>query len=241
MSAEDDADDVLWPLGLDRAIAGERGHGAGPAPAVNLMAEAAMLDIDVLTRGMRPDFAGRPVGLVAREGRDGLDVGGDRLKVAVGEMGQTVVHDLRHGSDDDALSAGRAGLEILDQVVFRPAPNPLRGVGGDVRRIPVVDRAAREGLRVLRLHRKSLGRMAIAAMAEPFDKIGAAVPLVRLRRVRLEFARVEIESVPGSQTCPNVERKHQAIGFATASLDGATVFRKARIASTSSRVTFVNH
>ena len=48
-------------------------------------------------------------------------------------------------------------------------------------------------------------------MTEPLDQIGAAIPGLRLCRVGLKRAGVEIESVPRAETRPNVEREHQAV------------------------------
>ena len=94
------------------------------------------------------------------------------------------------------LSPMDAGLEIGRQFVVGPGADALLAIGGDVRRVPIVDRPAGEGALEVRLHREPLGRMAIAAMAEAVDEIGAAVHLgrtstgrggIRLRRKKSAF------------------------------------------------------
>ena len=100
-----------------------------------------------------------------------------------------------------------AGLEVGREFVVRPGPYALLAVGGDIRRVPVVDRPAREGALGVRLHREPLGRMAVAAMAEAFDEVGAAIHLGRLRWVGPEFALMEEERVPSRHAGADVEGK----------------------------------
>ena len=56
-------------------------------------------------------------------------------------------------------------------------------------------------------------RMAIAAMAEAFDKISAAIPFVRLFWVGLNGAGAKIERVPGPETCTNSKGNISRFGF----------------------------
>ena len=65
-----------------------------------------------------------------------------------------------------------------------PAEAPL-AVVGDVGREPSLQRIALKGVRAIVAAECALGRVAGAAMAEAFDKIGAAIPFGGLRWIRL--------------------------------------------------------
>ena len=68
----------------------------------------------------------------------------------------------------------------------------------------------------------ALGRVALAAVAEPFDEVGAAVPLRRLLRIGLELASSKYEQVPACQHRPPAAATSRARGGLFACWTGAT-------------------
>ena len=118
--------------------------------------------------------------LVLQVDRDGVQVGSFRMR---GRIDTT--------SAIDAAGVGvriAAGLQILGDVVGTPGADAGAVVCGQVWRHPVVQRPALQRLARLVGAEQVLGRVAGAAVAEAVDEIGAAVPLGRLGRRRLELA-----------------------------------------------------
>src|SRR5262249_41631866 len=110
---------------------------------------------------------------------------------------QAVMYDLRHRPIDDAARRYAALQEIRD-VLQAPVAEAGLAIGGQRRGVPVLhgNEAALEGVRLRRAAERIDRRMAHAAMAEALDQVGAAIPLGRFGRVRLELAFAEEQRAP---------------------------------------------
>src|SRR6185437_1042467 len=100
----------------------------------------------------------------------------------------------------------RAGLEVLDDLVGAPRAEARALVADEARGEPAFALAAFEAVFLLDAPERVLGTVAGAAVAEAFHEIGAAIPLRRLPRVRLERARLEEEGVPSGDGFAHRER-----------------------------------
>ena len=115
---------------------------------------------------------------------------------------------------DSGRGGGRvmAVLQIGHDVGDAPPAEAPLVVIGDVGREPSLQRIALKSVVQVVAAERRLGRVAGAAMAQTFDKIGAAIPFGGFRGVRLEFAALEIERVPDRHSLTNVERERQLVG-----------------------------
>ncbi|MNI21249.1 hypothetical protein D3C73_747620 [compost metagenome] len=112
-----------------------------------------------------------------------------------------------------------AGLEQGGDVGRRPAAHAGLHIVGERRRIPIQHRNDAAGERIGRASGSQAvaGRMAGGAVPQAFDQIAAPVPLHRLPRVGLLYARLEVQRAPrGQQGALVVGERHvgRAIGLA---------------------------
>ena len=115
-------------------------------------------------------------------------ISSDCFEVFVAHVGRRMHHLLAHAARGDGVAVG-SGLEVIDQLVNRPAADPFALIGRDIGREPALQRRTLQiGAVPVGAHRR-LRRVAGAAVTERIDKIASAVPLGRLRRIRLETPR----------------------------------------------------
>ena len=89
-------------------------------------------------------------------------------------------------------------------------------VAGDIRREPILDVAAVQRLAAFVGAECVLRRVAGAAMARPFDQIGAAIPFRALVRIGPEGAGLEEHQVPAAHEDAMIERPGQLAACADA-------------------------
>jgi hypothetical protein len=141
-------------------------------------------------------------------------IGHDGADVVVGEMREAVAHHVAHRSEHDALAGRHAGLEEPEHLVVGPAADALAHVVGNIRRQPAADVGAREGVLALHGAEPVARRVALAAMAEALDQIGAAVDLRGPVRVGRKRAGAEEQLAPECERGADVEWKAQRVGLA---------------------------
>ena len=131
---------------------------------------------------------------------DRLDVGGHRVQVVVGEIAQAVVDGLLHRPERDAAMRRNARLEEFGDLVLAPGADALLAIRSDVGRIPAFDLAALELAAPVRRAKHVVAVVALAAMAETVDEIGAAgEAVVGLWRGGVRLALLEEQRAPGHQ------------------------------------------
>src|SRR5205814_9844957 len=95
---------------------------------------------------------------------------------------------------------------------MRRIPRHRRGRGCVQRwRRPTLGLAAGESLAVFLSTEQIARRVAIAAMAEPINEIGAAIPFGALPRISAVWRVVEIEQVPERDDPALVQREGQRV------------------------------
>jgi hypothetical protein len=183
--------------------------------AVGTVAERALLVVDLAAvlhhrRLDEPRLARRQRIGVALGQR--LQVDRHRLGVGVGHVLQAVVDHLGHRAVDRGPRRD-AHLQQVGDLLDLPVAEPGLAVRGQRRRVPVLvrDHPALELLRLLRAAERVDRGVAHRAVAEALDEIGAAVPLLRLLRVGLVFAFLEVERAPADQELALVERKAKLV------------------------------
>jgi hypothetical protein len=129
--------------------------------------------------------------------------------MSVGQMRQAVVYDVSHRTENAAALRHRASLEELHEAVLGPGLRERRG--RDVGRIETVDLGASQLCLALDRAHDVARRVAIGAVRQRLDQIGAAVPFVALAGHRLELGRRKEQLAPGEQAQPDVERKRQPV------------------------------
>ena len=126
------------------------------------------------------------------------------MQVRIGQFAQAVMHGLRHRPGHDAHSGEYAGLEEVENLIVGIFTDAVTHIRCDVRRIPVLDRAAAKRFRHRGVAQQIAAVMAFAAMAEALDDIAAAVDLRRFRGVRRERhpgAEKVRPRLPGRREC----------------------------------------
>nr|GEZ34032.1 hypothetical protein [Tanacetum cinerariifolium] len=179
--------------------------------AVRGMAGRAAVAIDGLARdhgrvSLRQRFGGLDrLGAVLQVHRNGE-------QVLVLPVLRRVLHFLGHRPGRNVKTVC-AGFQVADDVGFAPRADAVMAVGGDVRRHPVLQVRTAEELIVLVPANQVLRRVARAAVAQAFNQVSAAVPLLGLVRIGLEFALLEVDQVPCDEAGAHVERERQLIGL----------------------------
>ena len=140
-----------------------------------------------------------------------LEILRHRLEIGIGQVTETVADDFGHRPQRRRPATVHAGLEIGRDFVGRPRAQPRGDVGRQVEREPAVDHRAVEVLALLDAAQQVARRMAIAAVPETFDQVGAAIPRSRPGRIRPVRALAEIELAPRRHRPALVERKVQVI------------------------------
>src|SRR4051794_7798269 len=100
-----------------------------------------------------------------------------------------------------------AALQIFDDVLDAPGPQPAALRAIKPRRKPAVDQAAAISLPALVGAEHVLWGMACAAMRGAFDQIGAAIPFLALLGIFLERAGLEEQPIPAAHHHAIVQRK----------------------------------
>ncbi|MNK91188.1 hypothetical protein D3C87_1112750 [compost metagenome] len=133
---------------------------------------------------------------------------GDRAHIAFRQFTQAL-HHRGHRARRGTVPGGKAGAQVLEQVVLGPRHWRLRECRQG-RRFPTLRFAASQiGLATPLAAQGVARRVARAAVAQSIGQIRAAIPLCGARGVRYVLLVAVEQHVPSSQQRPGVERERQ--------------------------------
>src|SRR5690554_1050516 len=150
--------------------------------------------------------------LITGERRQSLQIGGNRLPVLRGHLAGGKLYHLHHGTADVVKFWGKARFQEVGDIPFAPVANAIR-VGRDIGHAATIGAGGRTSKPPIRIQGPEAvaGRVALAAVAQHLDEIGAARLLLVQGRVRREAPLFEVHPAPGLQEQAEAEGKLQLV------------------------------
>src|SRR3984893_14937380 len=141
--------------------------------------------------------------------RQRLEIFRDRRPIFGAEL-RSVLDHARHRAAGAVAIGHLPGFEEIGDVLRAPVANPL---WRDVRHPALAFRVwpAGEALRCDDAAEKIARAVALGAMAEAVDQIGAAVPLRRVRGIRHERLAIHEQPFPDPDIAPDIEWKRHVV------------------------------